>query len=268
VWAPGAEIPFLIGAGAIAGVVGSAGAIGSLISYPAVLIVGVPPLPANVSHAVAVVGTGLTSTVQSRPELQGSLHRLVRWSAVTAVGAAGGTALLLAVPGSVFEWVVPFLVALAAAGLLAQPRIYAWRARNGADGVEGVEGVEGKQPRTHEPVLLLGLFGVGIYDGYFGAASGIMTLAVLMLTVETQLVRANAFKNALLGVADVVAAASFIIFGPIYWTAAISLGAGYAVGGSIGPLVARRISTDVLRVVIAVAGFGLAGWLLAEAITS
>jgi uncharacterized membrane protein YfcA len=259
VWAPGAEIPFLIGAGAIAGVVGSSGAIGSLISYPAVLIVGVPPLPANVSHAVAVVGTGVTSTVQSRPELRGSLRQLVRWSAVTAVGAAGGTALLLAVPGSVFQWVVPFLVALAAFGLLAQPRIYAWRTRGGASNAE---------PRTHEPVLLLGLFGVGIYDGYFGAASGIMTLAVLMLTVETQLVRANAFKNALLGVADVVAAASFIIFGPIYWTAAISLGAGYAVGGSLGPLVARRISTDVLRVLIATAGFGLAGWLLAEAITS
>ncbi len=175
---------------------------------------------------------------------------------VTAIGAAGGAALLLAAPAAVFEWVVPFLVALAAVGLLLQPRIYAWRAGRRIDEV-----------RSHEPVLLAGLFAVGIYDGYFGAASGIMTLAVLMLTVETQLIRANALKNALLGVADVVAAASFIIFGPVYWTAAISLGIGYAIGGSIGPLVARRVPTDVLRVVIAIAGFGLAGWLLAEAIT-
>ena len=94
-----------------------------------------------------------------------------------------------------------------------------------------------------------------------------MTMAVLMLTVETQLLRANAIKNALLGVADVVAAVSFVIFGPVYWLAAIPWVSGYLLGGSVGPRVARRMPTRLLRVVIALAGFGLAGWLLYDAIT-
>ncbi len=253
VWDPLPQAAFLGGAGLVAGVVGSSGAIGSLISYPAVLVVGVPPLPANVSHAVAVVGSGIGSTVQSRPELTGSLRQLIRWSAITAVGAAGGAALLLAAPGSVFDWVVPFLVAGAAAVLLLAPRIYrAGRPDGPRDGAG----------------LLLALLALGVYDGYFGAASGVMTLAILMLSVETQLLRANAIKNAMLGVADVVAAAAFVAFGPVYWTAAISLGLGYLAGGSIGPVIARRLPAEVLRVAIAVAGFALAGWLLAEAITA
>jgi uncharacterized membrane protein YfcA len=259
-WTPAAEAVFLAAAGGLAGVVSSSGAIGSLISYPAVLIVGIPPLPANVTHAVAVVGNGLGSTVQSRPELRGTWPRLAIWSAVSAAGAAAGTALLLAAPGDYFRWAVPFLVAGAAIMLLSQPRI---SARRGDDAVRGRTGSRGSGP-----ALLIGLFGVGVYDGYFGAASGVMTLAVLMVSVETQLVRANAIKNAMLGVADVVAATSFVIFGPVYWLAAISLGVGYLAGGSVGPLVARRVPADVMRVAIALAGLALAGWLLADAISA
>ena len=256
-----AQATFLAGAGIVAGAVGSSGAIGSLISYPAVLIVGIAPLPANVTHAVAVAGSGFGSTVQSRPELRGSWVRLAEWSIITTAGAIGGTALLLCAPGRYFVWAVPFLVAGAAIGLLAQPRITAWRTDRG-----GPAGPRPADRPRHLTVLPYLLFAVGIYDGYFGAASGVMTLAVLMVTVETQLLRANAIKNTLLGIADVVAAVIFAIFGPVHWAAAIALGLGYLVGGAIGPLIARRIPTEVLRVVIALAGFGLAGWLLYAAI--
>ena len=104
---------------------------------------------------------------------------------------------------------MPFLVAGAAVLLLVQPRISARPYRSRRSGGP-------RRPASRAPsVLPLGLFVVGVYDGYFGAASGVMTLAVLMVTVETRLLRANAVKNALLGVADVVAAVVFVIFGPV-----------------------------------------------------
>jgi uncharacterized membrane protein YfcA len=251
-WSPVREAVFLAGAGILAGTAGSSGAIGSLISYPALLAVGIPALPANVTNAVAVVGSVLGSSTRSRPELRGSAERVRRWSLFTATGAAVGATLLLLTPGGSFEWIVPFLVAAAALLLLFQPRVYAWRAaRSHAD---------------HRTVLPFGLFAVALYEGYFGAASGVMTLALLMLTVETQLPRANALKNVLLGVADFVAAIAFIIFGPVHWSAAIPLGLGFIVGGLIGPSVARRVPADILRVVISIAGMCLAGWLLVRAI--
>lgn len=241
---------FLVGAGVLAGVAGTAGAIGSLIAYPALLIAGIAPLPANVTSAVAVAGSGISSTIRSQPELRGTLPILLRWSVLTGAGGAAGTALLLLAPRGYFIWVVPFLVAMAAVVLLLQPRIQAVR-----------------PDAVHRSVLPYGLFGVGLYEGYFGAASGVMTLVLLMLTVEARLVHANALKNTVLGVADVVAAISFAIFGPVHWAAALALGIGYASGGAIGPVVARRIPVGLLRLVIAAAGFSLAGWLLAEAIT-
>jgi hypothetical protein len=261
-WAPVAQAAFLGGAAIVAGAVSSAGAIGSLISYPALLIVGIAPLPANVTHAVALGAIGIGATVRSQPELRGTARTIARWAVFAVAGAITGTALLLLVPGSFFEWIVPFLVALAAVLLLAQPRIQAWRDRRPVgDPAPGPR-------RTHRSVLPYGLFGVGAYDGYFGAASGVMTLALLMLTVEPRLVRANAQKNALLGVCDLVAAVSFAIFGPVHWTAVPPLAVGFLVGGTLGPSLARTVSANILRLVIAAAGISLAGWLLATAITS
>jgi uncharacterized membrane protein YfcA len=243
---------FLFSVGVLGGTATSAGAIATLISYPALLAVGLPSVAANVTNAVAVVGTGIASTLASGPELRGTGARLREWSLLTVAGAAAGAALLLSTPDGLFTWVVPFLVAAAALILLAQPRITAWRtAHRGSDG----------------PGLLLpcGLFAVGVYNGYFGAASGIMLLALLMVTAESRLIQANALKNVLLGIGDVVAAAAFIAFGPIDWAAAIPLAVGFLVGGSIGPALARRAPAGILRVAIATAGLVLAGGLLIKA---
>ena len=245
------EVPFLFGAGAVGGVATSAGAIATLISYPALLAVGISPLAANVTNAVAVVGSAVGATLGSQPELRGTGDRLRQWSLLICGGAVAGAVLLLTTPAGVFAWVVSALIAAAAVLLLAQPRISAWRATRPAP--------------TGVASLPFALVAVGVYNGYFGAASGIMTLAVLMLTVETRLVRANAVKNVLLGVADAVVAILFIIFGPIHWAAAIPLALGFLAGGSVGPAVARRVPPDALRVVIAVAALGLAVWLLVSA---
>jgi uncharacterized protein len=249
---PVREAAFLAGAGVLAGTAGSAGAIGSVISYPALLAVGIPALPANVTNAVAVFGSVLGSSTRSRAELHGTSSRVRRWGLFTASGAAVGATLLLLTPSSSFEWIVPFLVAAGAVVLFFQPRISSWRdSRTGVD---------------HRSVLPYGLLAVALYEGYFGAASGVMTLALLMLTVETQLPRANALKNVLLGVADLVAALAFIAFGPVHWAAAIPLGLGFIVGGLIGPSVTRTVPADILRVVISLAGMCLAIWLLVVAV--
>jgi hypothetical protein len=162
----------------------------------------------------------------------------------TAIGGVVGAILLLVTPAGAFVRLVPFLLVLASALLLAQPRISTWR-----------------ETRTGEQMhylLPVGLFAVAVYDGYFGAGAGVMTLA-LMLVLEEQLVaRANAFKNMVIGAADVCAGVGFAIFGPVHWWAAFCLALGALLGSSLGPSVTRRVPGNILRVVVALAGIGLA----------
>jgi uncharacterized protein len=130
------------------------------------------------------------------------------------------------------------------AALLVQPRISTWR----EDRFRGLD----------RCLLPAGLFAVSVYDGYFGAGSGVMVLAPLVLTVDQELRRANALKNVLLGVSDVVAAVGFALFGPVRWTAALPLAVGSLAGSLLGPSATRRVPPRVLRVLVACAGMGLA----------
>jgi uncharacterized membrane protein YfcA len=234
----------LLGAGVLAGAVGSAGGITSLISYPALLAVGIPPLPANVTQAVAFVTCLPGSALGSRPELRGQFPWVRRWALLMAVGSSAGVALLLCTPSHVFGRIVPFLLALAAVVLLLQPRISTWRASRAG--------------RSDRYLLPCGLFAVSVYGGYFGAGSGVMVLALLLLTVDQDLLRANALKNVILGVADVVAAAGFAVFGPVRWTAALPLALGLLAGSLVGPSATRRVPSNVIRLLAAAAGIGLA----------
>lgn len=248
------EAGILVGAGVLAGTAGAAGAIASLISYPVLLAVGIPALPANIANSVAAVAIGLGSTPASREELQGSGRQLLRWSVIAAIGAAVGAALLLITPNETFEWIVPFLVAGGSLIMLLQPRISARRAAGPSN--------------ERRRVLPVGLFGVAVYGGYFGAGSGIMMLALLLFTVDGHLPRANALKNVLLTVGGVVVAIGFTVFGSVQWAAALPLGIGFLAGGAIGPSVARRVPAHKLRIWIALAGFTLAAWLLIVAMRS
>lgn len=240
----GAHIALLIGAGLVAGLAGSSGAITSLISYPALLAIGIPPLTANVTNSIALVASWPGSAAGSRPELRGQGPWLLRWAPVAAAGGLAGAALLLWTPPGAFNHVVPFLVALAAVTLLLQPRLTTWRAN--------------RTRRFDHLVLPMGLSVVSVYDGYFGAGSGIMVLVLLMVTLRETLPRANALKNMTLGVTDFVAAIAFALFGHVRWAAAAYLAIGVLVGSSIGPSITRRAPSGVVRVVVALAGFGLA----------
>jgi uncharacterized protein len=238
------DVALLLGAGVLAGMVGSAGGIASLISYPVLLAVGLPPKSANVADTVAFVACLPGSTLGSRPELQGQGRRVLQLSPLAVAGSAVGAALLLLTPAGVFGRIVPFLVAFAAVALLAAPRVSRWLGERPSAG-----GWFWPQ---------CGLLAVWVFDGYWGVGAGVMALAVLTLAVETSLPRANALKNVLLGVADVACSIVFILYGPVRWAAVVPLALGVLAGSRIGPSLTRRIPAGVLRIAVAFVGFGLA----------
>jgi uncharacterized protein len=237
------DAAFLILAGVIAGLVGTAGGITSLVSYPALLLVGLPTLAANVANIVAIVTCWPGSALASRPELRGRGPWLQRWTPVAAIGGGAGAALLLLTSPGVFARVVPFLVALGSLALLLQPRLAARHARRRGGG------------RLIQPS---GLLSLSLYNGYFGAGSGVMTLALLMVTVDGHLPRANALKNMVIGAGSVASSAALVAFGPVDWSAVVPLGVGLFAGSTLGPVVARRLPATLLRRLVALLGFGLA----------
>jgi uncharacterized membrane protein YfcA len=236
---------FLVGAGAVAGLVGTAGGITSLVSYPALLLAGVAPLQANIANLVALVACWPGSAVASQPELRGRGPWLLRWGLVAAVGGTAGSVLLLSTSAGVFGRVVPFLVAAGSLALLFQPWLAArpsWRADVGWGRL----------------LLPAGLLALSVYNGYFGAGSGVLLLALLLLTTEPHLATANAMKNMVVGAATIASAILFAVLTSVDWAAVAALGAGLFAGSLIGPGVARRLPPSVLRWLVALTGLGLA----------
>ena len=245
----------LLLAGVVGGLSGSIAGLASLVTYPALLAIGLPPVTANVTNTVALVGSSVGSVSGSRPELRGQRARLAPMVAAGVAGGALGGALLLALPGDSFEKVVPLFVAFAAVAMLARRRIVE----------EAIVADAPPDAPGHDRRLLAAMFAVGIYGGYFGAGAGVIILAVLLWLNDDPLPRANAFKNVVLGAANGVAALAFALFGPVRWDAVLPLGLGLLVGGRIGPVVVRRAPVGPLRTVIAVAAFILAVKLAVDA---
>jgi len=233
----------LLAAGTLGGIFSTAVSIASLVTYPALLALGVPPLSANMTNTVSLVFTGAGSVVSSRPELAGQGPRVLRLGAVTALGGAAGAAVLLLTPASTFTLVVPVLIGAASLVLLVQPRIK--RLSPAAAG-------------GNRPVQVVGLFAVAMYVGYFGAAAGVMLLVVLSTMIGESLVRVNAVKNAVSGTANAMAAACFALFGDVRWAFVPPLAAGFLVGGWIGPKIVRKVPPGPFRVIVSVCGIGLA----------
>lgn len=234
----------------MAGVIGAAGATASLVSYPALLLVGLPAVSANIANSVAGVAIGLGAVPASRTELRGAA--LWSWCVVVAAGSALGAGLLLLTPEELFAWAVPFLVLAGALAVLAAPALNRRRAT--------------AAPARHRGVFWGGLAAVAVYVGYFGAGAGVMFLALFVLSAEPDLLRANAYKNVLLLAGEVVMTVGFVAAGAVPWAAVLPLAAGFLIGGAIGPGVARRIPADRLRVLIGGGGIALALWLLLVAV--
>jgi uncharacterized membrane protein YfcA len=233
----------LLVAGAGAGLAGSMAGLASLFSYPALLAVGLPATAANVTNTVALTFSSIGAAAGSRPELVGQGVRLRRLAAIPVLGGAVGAALLLLTPPGAFELIVPFLIGGASLVLLLQPRLRAAAER--ADHPTG-------------PSVVVGLFAVSVYGGYFGAAAGVLILALLLVGLPVSLLVGNALKNVLLGLANAVAAVGFALLGPVQWWAVPPMAAGVLIGSWLGPAVARRLPQTALRVGIALAGLVLA----------
>jgi uncharacterized membrane protein YfcA len=236
-----AAVVFLVVAGVVAGIVGTGGGITSLVSYPALLAVGLPPLAADVANLVALVACWPGSALTSRRELTGSGRWLARGLPLAALGAAGGALLLLTTPSGLFGHLVPFLLAGGSLALLFQP-------------------VLTRRLHTRRgPLLALPVVAsVSVYSGYFGAGAGVLLLATLLVLVDRRLPEANAVKNMLNGAATLAAATVLVVAGPVVWAAVVPLAAGLFVGATLGPVVVRHLPAAVVRVAVAALGLGLA----------
>ena len=244
------EVLVLVAAGTAGGILSTVVAIASLVSYPVLLALGVPPLAANMTNTVALTFTGAGSVAGSRPELAGQGRRVLRLGLITALGGGTGAAILLLTPAGTFTLVVPVLIGGASAVLLLQPRL-----RQLAPPAE-----PGGRRRL---AMGAALFAVAVYVGYFGAAAGVLLLVVLSAMLSEPLIRVNAIKNAVSGMANTVASVCFAVFGEVRWHLVIPLAAGFLLGGWTGPKIARRVPTQAFRILVSLGGFALAiklGW--------
>jgi uncharacterized membrane protein YfcA len=233
-----------VAAGAVNAIVGS----GSLITFPTLLAVGYPPVVANVSNTVGLVFGSFSGAWGYRRELHGQLRRTLTLGAGSAVGALAGGILLLALPGSVFDAAVPVLILLAVALMAFKP----------------TPSAEHAPVRAHTGAGTAGAGLVGIYGGYFGAAQGVILLAVLRLAFDDDLQRLNAIKNVLSGISNGVAAVLFIAVADVAWGAAALLAASSVVGGLAGAKYGRRLPELWLRRIVIVGGTIVAVILLVD----
>jgi uncharacterized protein len=238
---------FLLIAGVAAGMIGSAGGITSLVTYPALLATGVPPLAANLTNSVALLGSGISSAASAKQDLVGHANTLKLWLAPMVLLSLGGAGLLIMTPSNAFDLIAPLLVLTGSIVLLSQPVIIRWQSQR-------------VQPIHPVVVAFCGLV-VAVYNGYFGAGSGIALTALLVLVAEPVVYRANALKNVILFASDVLPALLFSLSGSIAWTALWPLALGTLVGGFFGPYIARRVPPVTMRVSIGVCGIGLAAYL-------
>ena len=234
----------IVAAGVAAGTINAVVGSGTLFTFPVLIAFGVPPVTANVSNNIGLVPGSITGVTGYRRELAGQRPRVVRFAPMSSLGSVTGAALLLVLPSSAFKEIVPFFIALALILIVIQPRLGPRLARM------RVEGHTAEHPGWVRPVIFI----AGIYGGYFGAAQGIMLIAILSLALDDQLQRTNALKNVLSLVVNATAGVIFVFSAPVDWGIAGLIAAGSIVGGVIGSRYGRRLSPGALRVVIVVVG--------------
>jgi len=227
-----------VAAGTINAVVGS----GTLITFPVLIGLGYAPVTANVSNNIGLVPGALASSFGYRRELSGQRARLRSLAGFSAAGAICGAVALLVLPASTFAAVVPVFIAAAIALVALQPRLTARLEHRHREGAEG------------RLTLRAMVFATGIYGGYFGAAQGIILISLLSLALREDLQRANALKNVLAMLVNLVAGIVFVFAAHVNWGVAALIAAGSVLGGYLGARYGRRLPPDALRALIVVVG--------------
>lgn len=243
------SLTFLLIAGLVAGAVNAIAGGGSLLVFPALLAVGLPPLNANVTNSIAQWPGYLGNVAGQRTELVGQGRRIAWTSGVAVAGAAVGCVLLLLLPQSVFDAVVPVLVLLASLVMAVGP----WLKRR-------IGTPEAGAP-DRMTVLLPAVFLAAVYGGYFGGALGVILISTLSLLANDTLVRLNALKGLLSLIVATVTVLIFSLRAPVEWLAVALLAPATLVGGFVGARIARRMPENVLRCGVVLLGVGVSIWL-------
>jgi uncharacterized membrane protein YfcA len=245
-----AALVFVAGvwAGTINTVVGS----GTLVTFPVLLGIGIPPVTANVSNTVGLFPGSLVGAWGYRAELRGQRERATRLGVLSTLGAIAGALLLLKLPAGAFNAIVPVLIILALLLVVFGKRL-----------TVRLEHTRHRPSSRITPVLAGLVLFTGVYGGYFGAAQGVLLMGIFGVLLAEPIQRQNALKNVLAGLVNLVAAIVFVITAHVDWVAAALIAAGAMIGGVIGAKVGRRLSPTALRAVIVVVGLAAVVKLLA-----
>jgi uncharacterized membrane protein YfcA len=238
-----AEVVTIALAGLAAGAINTLVGSGTLITFPVLLAWGYAPVTANVSNTVGLVPGSVSGAVGYRRELAGQRPRILRFGAMSVFGGLTGAVLLLVLPESAFKAIVPAFIVLALVLIVLQPRLNRLLVRREIH-------LDGR----HRLLTLLAVYATGIYGGYFGAAQGIMLLAVLGLALSQDLQRTNALKNVLAGLVNGVAGVYFIFAAHVEWAPAGIIAGFSVIGAQLGARYGRRLPAGILRAVIVVVG--------------
>jgi uncharacterized membrane protein YfcA len=242
------DLAVVAGAGIVAGAINTIAGAGSLLTYPVLIAVGIPPLAANVTNDIGVVPGNASGALGLRASLKGQHSLLRRLVPRVAIGSLVGAVLLLVAPAGAFAWAAPPLLLVASALTLAQPAL-ARRTPQAA----------GRRRPLHAAVDA-----IAVYGGYFGTGIGLLFMATLGLFVDEDVHRLNAVKTILQLLANGLAGLLFALVAPVHWYVAAALAGGSLAGGQVGAWVSGRIPAGPLRVVVAVIGLTAGLWLLAR----
>ncbi len=255
-----ADLALAGGAAFVAGGINAVAGGGTLVSFPALVALGVPAVQANITNTVALCPGYFGGAYTQRAELRPQRHRLPWLAAVAGAGGLAGSIALVFTSNDAFESVVPFLILLACALLALQEPLRRWLRRSHPDAPRAAGSAPLDVAATTRPGAgtLIGVFLAAVYGGFFGAGLGIMLLAVLGVLLDETLVRANALKSALSLVINVMAALFFVFSGKVVWSAAIVMAVTSLVGGAVGGRLAVHMRPDVLRVAVVLFGVAVA----------
>lgn len=253
------EIVAILLAGVAAGTINTVVGSGTLITFPTLLAFGIPPVTANVSNTIGLAPGSLSGAIGYRAELAGQRPRLLRLGTASLLGGVAGALLLLWLPSAAFDAIVPVLILLGCVLVILGPRI----SRRVAARAEARGGIAEHGVWWVWPAVAL----AGVYGGYFGAAQGVLLMAILGIGMVDSMQRHNATKNVLALLVNGIAAVVFVLLafvdlpyvpngssGSVDWSVAGLIAVGSVIGGQVGATVGRRLPASVLRGVIVVVG--------------